>query len=59
MTRSVLEQLLVMFPIRYRLNESSKWLDLLYSDVTSTVLEFTRKKYVGLIGTIVTNPMQN
>jgi len=59
MTRSVSEQLLVMFPIGYRLDESSKWSELLNSDVTSTVLEFTKAKYIGLIGTVVINPMRD
>ena len=59
MTRSVSEQLLVVFPIGYRLDESSKWSELLNSDVTSTVLEFTKAKYIGLISTVVTNPMRD
>ena len=59
MARSVSEKLLVMFPIGHRLEESSKWSDLLNSDATSTVFEFTKEKHIGLIGTVVTNPMRD
>ena len=56
-TCAVLEEVLVMVPIRHRLDESSEWYELLNSDVQSTEFEFTNDKFIGFKGIVVTNPM--
>ena len=58
-TRTILEQLLVTVPHRYCIKESSKWYNVLKSDLKSIIVEFTNEKFTGLIDIVATNPMCN